>query len=255
MHAWLGLQFKLLLCAIQFLTRIPTPSLSTFQSDWITRSARYFPLAGQLVGGLSALVLALAGLVWSAEIAAALAVGFGIILTGAFHEDGLADTADGLAGGQTVARRLEIMKDSRVGTYGVISLVLALALKVLALGELSPLDAALALLAAHGLGRAAAVVAMRLTPYAVEGDAGKWKPTPRGVRSREVVCALALAIWPLAFLPGSAIAAGLTGGVTLAIILILAAKRLIGGHTGDVLGAVEQVFEVGFLLGVAAILA
>lgn len=254
MRAWLILQIKLLACATQFLTRIPMPSLPGFQEDWITRSARYFPLVGQVVGGLSAVVLLLAGEIWNGWIAAALAISVGIGLTGAFHEDGLADTADGLGGGQTVARRLEIMKDSRVGTFGAVTLVLVLALKILALGDMTGIGAAWALLAAHGLARAAAVVAMRLTPYAVQGEARKWKPAPQGVRSSEVVCSLLLAIWPLAFLPGWAIAAGLICGAAPAFALALIAKRLIGGHTGDVLGGIEQVFEVGFLLGVAAIM-
>jgi adenosylcobinamide-GDP ribazoletransferase len=254
LRAWLVLQIKLLACAIQFLTRIPIRSSAGFQEDWVTRSARYFPLVGQVVGGLSAVVLLLAGEIWNGRIAAALAIAAGIALTGAFHEDGLADTADGLGGGQTVAQRLEIMKDSRVGTFGVVALALTLAMKVLALGDMSGIGAAWTLLAAHGLARAAAVVAMRLTPYTVQGEAGKWKPAPQGVRSSEVVCSLLLAIWPLAFLPGWAIPAGLIGGATLAIALALIAKRLIGGHTGDVLGGIEQAFEVGFLLGAAAIM-
>jgi adenosylcobinamide-GDP ribazoletransferase len=254
-RAWLVLQARLLICAIQFLTRIPTPALKAFQDDWITRAARYFPLVGQLVGALSATVLLLAAQLWNGWIAATLAIGAGIALTGAFHEDGLADTADGLGGGQTVARRLEIMKDSRVGTYGVVVLVVALALKILALGGLTTIDAALTLVAAHGLGRASAVVAMRITSYAVQGEAGKWKPSPQGVRSGEVICAVLLALWPLAFLPSGAVVAGLVGGALSAMTLTLIAKRLIGGHTGDVLGGIEQVFEVGFLLGVAAVLA
>ena len=253
MRAWLTLQIKLLVCAIGFLTRIPMPSSAGFQEDWITRGARYFPLVGQIVGGLSALAFLLGTLIWNGWIAAALATAAAVALTGAFHEDGLADTADGLGGGQTVARRLEIMKDSRVGTFGVVTLVLALALKIFALGGMAAIDGAWALLAAHGSARAAAVLGMRLTPYAVQGNAGKWKPTPEGVRWGEVVCAILLAIWPLTLLPGSAVAAGLIGGAAPAIALGLIAKRLIGGHTGDVLGGVEQVFEVGFLLGVAAI--
>ncbi len=253
MVAWLALQVRLLACATQFLTRIPTPQIRDFQEEWITRATRYFPLVGQVVGGLCALILLAAGQVWTPWIAAALAVAAGVMLTGAFHEDGLADTADGLGGGQTVERRLEIMKDSRVGTYGVIVLVLALLLKILALGGLSAFTGAAALLAAHGLGRAAAVAAMRFTPYAVQGQAGKWKPTPQGVRSSEVLCALVLAIWPLVLLPGLAAAAGVACGAVLAIVLGQIAHKLIGGHTGDVLGGIEQVFEVGFLLGVAAV--
>jgi adenosylcobinamide-GDP ribazoletransferase len=144
------------------------------------------------------------------------------------------------------------MKDSRVGTYGVCALVLVLGLKITVLAG-AP-TAALMLLAAHGLGRAAAVVVMRVTPYAPSGEAGKWKPVPQGVRTGEVLVALLIAAWPLAFLPMGAVLVGLAGGVVLAIAVAILARRLIGGHTGDVLGAVEQLFEVGFLLGVAALL-
>jgi adenosylcobinamide-GDP ribazoletransferase len=247
-------ELRLLVCAVQFLTRAPTPALAHFEPDWITRSARYFPLVGQMVGALSAGILVAAEHAWSGPVAALLAIGVGILATGAFHEDGLADTADGLGGGQTAQRRLEIMKDSRIGTYGVCALVLVLGLKVMVLAQTPAVSAALMLLAAHGAGRAAAVVVMRLTPYAPSGDAGKWKPTPQGVRTGEVLLALAIAAWPLFLMPGEAVAAGLAGGAILAVALTLTAKRLIGGHTGDVLGGVEQVFEVGFLLGAGALL-
>lgn len=250
---WAAHQVRLLLCAVQFLTRVPTPSLATFQPDWITRSARYFPLVGQGVGLVSALVLVSAERVWGGGVAAALALTAGLLATGAFHEDGLADTADGLGGGQTPARRLEIMKDSRVGTYGVCALGLVLALKGAVLASTPVTTAAAMLLAAHGLGRAAAVCVMRLTPYAPSGEAGKWKPVPQGVRTGEVLVAILIAAWPLAFLPSAAALAGLAGGAVLVLAIALLARRLIGGHTGDVLGAAEQLFEVGFLLGVAAL--
>jgi adenosylcobinamide-GDP ribazoletransferase len=114
-------QLKLFFCALQFLTRLPVPSFVDFQSDWITRAARYYPLVGILVGAISAGVLLAGGQVWSGLLPALLAVAAGVLVTGGFHEDGLADTADGLGGGQAPARRLEIMKDSRVGTYGVLT--------------------------------------------------------------------------------------------------------------------------------------
>lgn len=229
------------------------PSLRGFETDWITRSTRYFPFVGQCVGAISAGVLFVAFPVWGAGVAAVLALGAGLLVTGAFHEDGLADTADGLGGGSTAERRLEIMKDSRVGTYGVCALVVALGLKAAVLASLTAPVGALALLAAHGLGRAGAVVVMRATPYAPSGQAGKWKPTPIGVRNGEVAVAVVLAAWPLAFLPVPAIAFGLALGGVAAALLTRTSLCLIGGHTGDVLGAVEQVFEVGFLLGVAAL--
>lgn len=250
---WLTRQARLLLCAIQFLTRIPTPALKGFESDWITRAARYFPLVGQGVGAISAGVFFLGFQVWGAGVAAVLALGVGLLVTGAFHEDGLADTADGLGGGQTARRRLEIMKDSRIGTYGVCALVVALGSKAALLASFTAQVGALVLVAAHGVGRAAAVVVMRTTPYAPSGEPGKWKPTPMGVRTGEVIAALVIAIWPLLLLPMPAVGLGLAVGSVAALLLARTSIRLIGGHTGDVLGAVEQVFEVGFLLGVAAL--
>ncbi len=249
-------QVELFLCALQFLTRLPVPPLPRFEPDWTTRSARFFPLVGQIVGAICAAVLFGAAQLWAGGwIPALAAVGVGILVTGAFHEDGLADTADGLGGGQTPERRLEIMKDSRVGTYGVLALVVPLLLKVAALASLGPLSAALALLAAHGLGRAAAVVVMATTPYAAAVDASKWKPVPRGVRCGEVAFAVLTALWPLALLPWRAGLIGVVAGAALVLPLALLAKRLVGGHTGDVLGGVEQLFELGFLLALAAVLA
>lgn len=247
---------RLMVVAVQFLTRLPTPPLARFEPEWITASARYFPLVGQIVGGLSAGVLVVSCHLWTPGIAALLAVAVGVIMTGGFHEDGLADTADGLGGGLTRARRLEIMKDSRLGSYGALALGLTLALKVAALAMLaasSPAMAAVALLAAHGLGRAAAVGAMALMPYG--GDPGMAKEgRPDRAAPLSVLIASALALWPLLWLSPEASATGLIGGLIAAVVPAWLAWRLIGGRTGDVLGAVEQAFELGFLLGVAAIM-
>lgn len=249
----MGRQIALFFTALQFLTRLPTPSFRDFQPDWVSRSARYFPLVGQVVGGLSALTVLAASHIWPAPVAALLAIGVGVLITGAFHEDGLADTADGLGGGQTPAARLTIMKDSRVGTYGVLALGLCLGLKATILATLPPLAGALALFAAHSTARGAAVVAMRATPYAGDADAAKWKPVPGRIGWNELSIALLLAVWPLVLLRPGAAGLGLALGSGLAIAIASLARRLIGGHTGDVLGAVEQMFELGFLLGVAAL--
>jgi adenosylcobinamide-GDP ribazoletransferase len=249
----MGRQFTLLLVAIQFLTRLPTPALRGFETAWISRSARYFPLVGELVGAICAAVFLGASLVWPPWVAALLAVAAGVLITGGFHEDGLADTADGLGGGQDPARRLEIMKDSRVGTYGVLALGLTLALKVSALAGLAPVLGAATLLAAHGAARGASVLAMRLLPYVGDMASAKWKPAPTGLGWGEAAVAMALAAWPLAFLPPGHAVLGLAMGGLLALCPALAARRLVGGQTGDVLGAIEQVFELGFVLGVAAL--
>ena len=247
-------QLKLFLCAVQFLTRVPTPSLPDFQPDWITRAARYYSLVGILVGAACAGVLLAAGQLWSGALPALLAVAAGVLITGGFHEDGLADTADGLGGGQTPPRRLEIMKDSRIGTYGVLALGLTLAIKVAALAALPLTTAALALVAAHGAGRVAAVVVMVLQRHVSDRADAKYKPAPEGVKRFELLITALLGLWPLALLglPGL-VGAGV--GAILAALLALTARRLIGGYTGDVLGGVEQACELGVLLGVSALLA
>jgi adenosylcobinamide-GDP ribazoletransferase len=247
-------QLKLFLCAVQFLTRLPTPSFADFEPAWITRAARYFPLVGILVGSACALVLLAAGQVWSGPLPALLAVAAGVLITGGFHEDGLADTADGLGGGQTSERCLEIMKDSRVGTYGVLALGLVLAIKVAALAELPLATAALALVAAHGAGRTAAVAVMVLERHVSDRDDAKYKPAPDGVRPLELLVAAVLGLWPLALLGWAGLAGALVGAA-LAVVLALTARRLIGGYTGDVLGGVEQACELGVLLGISAMLA
>jgi adenosylcobinamide-GDP ribazoletransferase len=249
----MGRQLTLLVVAVQFLTRLPTPRLRAFDAAWVSRAARYFPLVGEVVGAICAGVFYVSSHVWSPLVAALLAVAAGVLVTGGFHEDGLADTADGLGGGQDPARRLEIMKDSRVGTYGVLALVLTLALKVAALSSLGFVLGAFALLAAHGLARGAAVLVMWRTPYVGDVHGGKWKPSPMGLGWGEVAVAMILAIWPLVLLPAAPATLGVAIGGGLALVVALIARRLIGGQTGDVLGAVEQVFELGFLLGVAAL--
>jgi adenosylcobinamide-GDP ribazoletransferase len=247
-------QLKLFFCALQFLTRLPAPSFADFEPGWITRAARYYSLVGIVVGAACAGVLLLAGQLWSGLLPALLAIAAGVLITGGFHEDGLADTADGLGGGQTPQRRLEIMKDSRVGTYGVLALGLVLAIKVAALATLPLAIAALALVAAHGAGRVVAVAVMVLGRHVSDRDDAKYKPAPDGVRPFELLIAAVLGLWPLALL-GCAGLAGAVVGAALATALTLTARRLIGGHTGDVLGGVEQAAELGVLLGVSALLA
>ncbi|MHB1206013.1 MAG: adenosylcobinamide-GDP ribazoletransferase [Rhodospirillaceae bacterium] len=244
-------QLRLLLCAVQFLTRIPVPELKGFAPEWITLSARYFPLVGQIVGAISAVAFFLAAKVWGGAVPAVLAVTAGILVTGAFHEDGLADSADGLGGGRTKDQRLTIMKDSRIGAYGALALMLALALKVTALAQLPALAAVGVLIAGHGAARAAAVVVMAALPYAGDAEAAKYKPVPNGVSVPACLLALVLAVWPFAAFALPNVAPALVIGIVPALVMALMAWRLIGGITGDVLGAVEQMFEIGFFLGAA----
>lgn len=242
-------EWRLFLTAVQFLTRLPVPALKDFAPEWITASARYYPLVGQIVGALSGLVLVFAAKAWEGAVPAVLAAAAGILITGAFHEDGLGDTADGLGGGRDKASRLAIMKDSRIGTYAALALLLAVALKVAAFTQISTMTV---LVAGHGAARAAAVIAMAALPYAGDADAAKYKPVPQGVGTGSVILALIFAAWPFVVFPLPNILPALVCGAAPALLMALTARRLIGGVTGDVLGAIEQMFEIGFFLGVVS---
>jgi adenosylcobinamide-GDP ribazoletransferase len=249
--AWAD-EAQLFVHAVQLLTRLPTPRVPAPPQDALARAAKYFPLVGEMVGALSAMALLLAGLRLQGALPALLAVAAGIVLTGAFHEDGVADTADALGGGLDRARRLQIMKDSRIGTYGAVALGMSLAIKVLALAQIAPpIAAAVALIAAHGGGRCAAVAGMGLLPYAGDPEAAKLKPVAIGVGRAEMLIALVLTLPPLLFMRPDAALIGALTGCLAALWPALAARRLIGGYTGDVLGAIEQAFEAGFLVGAA----
>jgi adenosylcobinamide-GDP ribazoletransferase len=242
-------ELTLVLVALQFLTRIPVPSFQHFDTAWLDRSAKYFPLVGACVGGICAVTFWATSLFWPPAIAALLAIAAGIVATGCFHEDGLADTADGLGGGLTRERRLEIMKDSRIGTYGAVALILTLALKTAALVPLDVATAAAGLIAGHAAARLATVVALASLPYA----GAKVKPLATSLTHGELGVALILGLLPTLMLDPTCLLLALIGGAIPAIVLAVQAQRLIGGYTGDVLGAIEQVFETGFLLTIVAV--
>lgn len=249
-------ELNLIACAFQFLTRIPTPHLRDFQPEWIQASARYYPLVGMVVGAVSAALMVGASHLWSPWIAALIAVGACMALTGCFHEDGLADTADGIGGGQTRDRRLEIMKDSRLGTYGAAVLFMNLLLRVACLAGLiafSPMVAGICLIAANSMGRSVAVLAMAAMPYGGHPGMAKEGKPDRATWINAVI-ALAIGAPPLMLLNITTVGISLAAGFVVAGIPALLAWRLLGGRTGDVLGAVEQAFEIGFLLAASAVL-
>ena len=243
-------EWRLLLVAVQFLTRIPTPRLDDLPSDWLARSGKYFPLVGALVGGLSALVLLGAHAIWrSGPLPALLGLAVGLVLTGALHEDGLADTADAFGGGRSPELRLAIMKDPRLGTYAALALGLTLAGKAAALSVLPAPLAAAGLVCAHVGGRTAAVWTMSFLPYAADPAASKVDAPQRALRSWELGLTFAFALAPgLLLMPPLIGISCLAGAAVAAFLLARASAQRIGGHTGDVLGAVEQAYEVAFLL-------
>ncbi len=244
-------EFGYLLGAVQFLTRLPVPHLNGFAPEWLDRGVKYFPLAGILVGAICAAVLLAASTLWSGVLPALLAVAAGIAATGAFHEDGFADFFDAM-GGTTREARLVIMKDSRLGTFGVLALGIAIALKVFALAALAPAVAAAALIGANAGGRFAAISTMPFLPYVGNMSTAKAKPLATNITAFGLAIAACFGIPPVFLLP---LAAGLTAcvlGFAAAIFVAWRAKRLLGGFTGDVLGAIEQSYEIAFLLTAAA---
>jgi adenosylcobinamide-GDP ribazoletransferase len=247
MHA----ELRYFLAAVQVLTRLPVPHAGGFSEEWMERGVKYFPLVGALVGAICAAVLVLSSKLWAGTLPAILTVAAGIAITGGLHEDGFADFFDAM-GGATREARLAIMKDSRLGTYGVLALGAGIGIKVSALAALPIAVAAAALLAAHAGARLAAVGIISMLPYAGGISAAKIKPLGHGITAADLIIASAFGVLPLLLLPTPFALSGLFAALVSAALAVVAAQRLLGGYTGDVLGAVEQVFEIAFLLGAAA---
>lgn len=243
-------QLRLFLIALQFLTRVPVPARIGWSPEWLSDSARYFPAVGAVVGAFGACVLGLASLWWPWPVAVGLSMLATLVLTGAFHEDGLADTCDALGGAVDRDRALAIMKDSRLGTYGVVGLVAVLGLKFAVLAQFVPALAAAALVVGHAASRAIAVTMIRWLPYAGDVDASKARPLAR---------AAALRAWWVAWLWPLAVAAiwpelareWVVAFVAAAVAGLACARwfmRRLGGITGDCLGAAQQIAELVFYL-------
>ncbi len=238
--------------AAQFLTRLRV-SAPVWSAARMVRSTRWYPLVGAGVGALSAGAFVAVDALLGPPLAALAAVATALVVTGCLHLDGLADLCDGLGGGRTRDHALAIMRDSRIGTYGVVAIGLVVAAQTLALAR-TPLEyAATALVGAHAASRASLVLALATSRYArAEGSAGSVSggPGPGGV-------ALALVLGMAALLPlaAASLGAALAGVAGLASAHVLIRRRYegrLGGYTGDCLGAVQQTGELGFYLGVAA---
>jgi adenosylcobinamide-GDP ribazoletransferase len=255
------------LLALQFFTRIPvTGRLAAwvgFSPAMLRASAAHFPGVGWVVGGLTAVVLwglllVLPAVPAAPWVAATASTVFGVLLTGAFHEDGLADLADGLGGSAERERALEIMKDSRIGSYGAIALVLVLLTKVALLALLAQTDAWLAmvaLFAAHVTSRTAPLLIIRTLPHVGDTPRSKSKPLAESLSHGALAAgllwwalAMALVVWLLPVAPWAQAVLGASIGLAWMWRLL---QRRLQGFTGDGLGATQQVCEVLFYLGLA----
>jgi adenosylcobinamide-GDP ribazoletransferase len=247
-----------LLACLRFYTRLRLPALAGETDPHampdFSGAARLVPVAGALIGLLGALVLVLAASLGLAPLpTATIAIGFLVLITGAMQEDGLADLCDGFGGGATSERKLEIMKDSRIGTYGAVALVLSLLLRVGALAGLSAVDlrlAAAVLVAAAAVSRTAGLLPLVLLPPARTFGAGFAAQRP-GANAIGIATALAFLCACLPLIAGAAlprIAAACILALLAAYGVTALARRQIGGHTGDVAGAAQQAAEIAVLL-------
>lgn len=250
-------QIQLFFTALMFFTRIPCPTWVPYSEDRLNHASRYFPWVGLVVGGMGALVFWLGNVIFSVPVALLLSMATTIWITGAFHEDGFADLCDGFGGGWSRDQVLTIMKDSRLGTYGTVGLVLLLALKFSALLDVAPAQVPWLLLIGHTLSRFASGTFLYTHEYAREDLQSKAKPLATRLSSRELGIAAigGMVPWLLGILFvnwwwGLAI-------VPVAIVRWWLGRlfvRRLGGYTGDCLGAAQQVTEVVFYLTCAMLL-
>ena len=256
-------QLQLFLLALGFFSRIPISSRVPYSSKRMNQAGRYFPLVGLLLGALcGALFIGLTQL-FSTDIAVFLSMLFSLLLTGCFHEDGLTDMVDGIGGGMTIERRLAIMKDSRIGTYGGSALFMALLGKFLLLSELSagllskefvplsawqetaPLAAVFLLwVIACTVSRAVAASLIFATPYVSDPQGSKSKPLAARQSKGELSFIIVSALLPCLLLKLPILCALIGSALIFRILFRRYLLARIGGFTGDCLGAAQQLMEL-----------
>jgi adenosylcobinamide-GDP ribazoletransferase len=236
--------------ALGYFTRVPVPRWVGYEPHYLNAAARYFPLVGALVGAAGAIVFMAALRIFPPGIAVLLSMATTLLITGAFHEDGLADCVDAFGGAYSRDDTLRIMHDSRIGAFGAIALMIALALKWQTLAALPPMRAAWLMIAAHAASRACAISYLVTLDY-VRAE-GKAKPVAQRMSPGAFGCAIVLGV-PWLFWPQWR-AACITLLVLVALRFMLGRYfvRRIGGYTGDCLGFAQQIFELAiYLVGLA----
>ena len=239
--------------ALRFFSRLPVPRQVGHSQQQLEQAARYLPLVGVIVGAIGAAVTIAAAQWLPISLAILAGMAATLLVTGAFHEDGFADAVDGFGGGRDRERVLEIMKDSRIGSFGAIAVALMLLAKFNALAQIDALGGrrmlALALVAGHPLSRFASTTLIWALDYVREDDSAKSKSLTRRLSPAELALAALFGLTPCLLLAGSRVWVGI--GLATAVT-VLAARyfvRRIGGYTGDCLGATQQVAELAFYVG------
>lgn len=234
---------------LRFFTRLRVPDRIPHSELLLASATAYLPGIGLVVGAVSALAFGLAQFVLPQSVSVVLAMAASLLITGAFHEDGLSDTADGLGGGWDKARILAIMKDSRVGSYGVTALTMVLLLKFVCLSNANAAWVPVLLISGHAFSRYCAVLIMAGMAYVRPDASSKSKPLTDSVAGNRLIVATVFGLIPLFLLPFPAMLLGLVAGLVITIWLGRKFQTWLGGYTGDCLGAVQQLSEVAFYLG------
>jgi len=255
-------EWKYFLLALGFFTRIPVPSFIDFQKSDLNYSAKYFPLIGIIVGLVGAGSFALSTQFLPQNIALLISMASTIYLTGAFHEDGLADSADGLGGGWHREQMLTIMQDSRLGAYGAVALFLMLFAKFQVLNALNSYFVPFTLIAGHALSRLSAVYIMASLSYTK--SEGKAKPLATKISMLDLLVANVFGLLPFFVIVGLLLMNNHSPTIIVKFVFMTSIPALLswfwwqhkihkwlGGYTGDTLGAMQQITELAFYVGIA----
>jgi len=241
-------EIQVFFTALMFYTRIPCPKWVNHDPELLNKATRYFPLIGWIVGGFCALVFYGASFYLSKEVSLILSFIVSILITGAFHEDGFADVCDGFGGGWTKEKILDIMKDSRVGAYGVIGIICLFLLKFYLLLSIETRLIPLILFSAHAYSRFCAATFILTHNYVRENEDSKAKPVAKSLSISNFIIAAIFGISALLVFKCFEIFILLIPVYIIKILLGRYFKKWIGGYTGDCLGASQQVCEVFFYL-------
>jgi len=248
-------ELKIFLTALMFFTRIPCPKWVDHSAEYLNKSSRYLPLVGIIVGAVGGTVYGVSSFLFPHAIALLLSMIATIYITGAFHEDGLADMCDGFGfgGGWTKEGILQIMKDSRMGTYGAIGVFFILALKYATLYQISPYQIPLVLIAGHALSRFAASTLLYTHNYVREDAQSKVKAAAQRMSTSSLIAGAFFGIAPLILFFNYYFFVLLIPVFITRWYLGRLFYRRIGGQTGDCLGATQQICEVVLYLSIVVL--
>jgi adenosylcobinamide-GDP ribazoletransferase len=246
-------ELRLVFTALMFYTRLPVPKYIDHSKEYLQAATKYFPLVGCIVGGLSAAVFWLTVHILPQEVAIVLSMVSTLLITGALHEDGLADVCDGFGGGWTRQKILDIMKDSRSGAFGIIGIVVSLLLKTVLLIKFPIAGIPALLIPAHALSRWCCTLVISFGTYARVDDLSKIKPVAQKMKMSQWLMALLFGWIPLLLFKSLLVLFCIPVLGITTFLLYRYFKKWIGGYTGDCLGAVQQITEIGFYILLSAL--